>query len=29
VAALQEQMRVMQESQAAADPGTWPKGPLH
>src|SRR5690349_5916308 len=29
VAALQEQLRVMQESQAAADQASWPKGPLH
>jgi hypothetical protein len=29
ITALQEQMRAVQESQAAQDPGTWPKGPLH
>jgi hypothetical protein len=29
VAALQEQMRSVQEAQTAPDPGPWPKGPLH
>lgn len=29
IAALQEQLRVIQESQAQADPAQWPKGPLH
>jgi hypothetical protein len=29
IAALQEQLRVVQEAQAAQDPATWPKGPLH
>ena len=29
VAALQEQMRAIQEAQAASDPASWPKGPLH
>jgi hypothetical protein len=29
IAALQEQMRAVQNAQAAADPAVWPKGPLH
>jgi hypothetical protein len=30
IAALQEQMRAVQEAQAhAPDPSSWPKGPLH
>ena len=29
IAALQEQMRAVQTAQTAADPGSWPKGPLH
>lgn len=29
IAALQEQVRVIQEGQSAADPTQWPKGPLH
>jgi len=29
VAALQEQMRAVQDAQAAPDPAGWPKGPLH
>jgi hypothetical protein len=29
IAALQEQMRAVQESQAPQNPGSWPKGPLH
>jgi hypothetical protein len=29
IAALQEQMRAVQGAQAASDPGSWPKGPLH
>jgi hypothetical protein len=29
IAALQEQMRAVQESQAQQNPGSWPKGPLH
>jgi hypothetical protein len=29
VAALQEQMRAVQEAQGAADATSWPKGPLH
>ena len=29
ITALQEQMRAVQEAQAAQDPATWPKGPLH
>jgi hypothetical protein len=29
IAALQEQMRAVQGSQAASDPAAWPKGPLH
>ena len=29
IAALQEQMRAVQTAQSTADPGTWPKGPLH
>jgi hypothetical protein len=29
IAALQEQMRAVQNAQAAADPAAWPKGPLH
>jgi hypothetical protein len=29
IAALQEQMRAVQEAQSVQDPGTWPKGPLH
>ena len=29
IAALQEQMRAVQTAQTAADPATWPKGPLH
>jgi hypothetical protein len=29
IAALQEQMRVVTEAQAQADPVSWPKGPLH
>jgi hypothetical protein len=29
IAALQEQMRAVQSAQPAADPATWPKGPLH
>jgi hypothetical protein len=29
IAALQEQLRLLQESQAASDPAAWPKGPLH
>ena len=29
VAALQEQMRAVQEAQGASDPASWPKGPLH
>ena len=29
ITALQEQMRAVQEAQAAQDPGSWPKGPLH
>jgi len=29
IAALQEQLRSVQEAQAATDPGSWQKGPLH
>ena len=29
IAALQEQMRTVQEAQAAQDPAAWSKGPLH
>jgi len=29
IAALQEQMRIVQEAQSAQNPTTWPKGPLH
>jgi len=29
IAALQEQLRLVQEAQNAPDPTTWPKGPLH
>jgi uncharacterized protein DUF3467 len=29
ITALQEQMRAVQEAQAAQTPVTWPKGPLH
>lgn len=29
VGALQEQMRAVQDAQAAPDPSSWPKGPLH
>jgi len=29
IAALQEQMRAVQSAQTVADPGSWPKGPLH
>ena len=29
IAALQEQMRAVQTAQAASDPASWPKGPLH
>jgi hypothetical protein len=29
ISALQEQLRVFQESQAAATPPSWPKGSLH
>ncbi|SRR5579871_2612627 len=29
VAALQEQMRAVQDAQAASDPAAWPKGSLH
>jgi hypothetical protein len=29
ISALQEQMRAVQESQAAQPPVSWPKGPLH
>jgi len=29
VAALQEQMRSVQEAQQMGEPGAWPKGPLH
>jgi hypothetical protein len=29
IAALQEQMRAVQEAQAAQTPVNWPKGPLH
>ncbi|HUL73025.1 MAG TPA: DUF3467 domain-containing protein [Vicinamibacterales bacterium] len=29
VAALQEQMRAVQEAQAQQTPESWPKGPLH
>ena len=29
IAALQEQLRAVQEAQAAQDPAPWPKGPLH
>jgi hypothetical protein len=29
IAALQEQMRAVQEAQNAPEPSTWPKGPLH
>jgi len=29
VAALQEQMRAVQEAQSAQTPESWPKGPLH
>src|SRR5688500_16733646 len=29
VAALQEQMRAVQDAQTAQDSPTWPKGPLH
>ena len=29
VAALQEQLRAVQEAQGSADPASWPKGPLH
>ncbi|HKW01275.1 MAG TPA: DUF3467 domain-containing protein [Vicinamibacterales bacterium] len=29
VSALQEQMRAVQEAQAAPSPEGWPKGPLH
>ena len=29
IAALQEQMRLVQEGQSAPNPAAWPKGPLH
>jgi hypothetical protein len=29
IAALQEQMRALQEAQQSQDPGGWPKGQLH
>jgi hypothetical protein len=29
IAALQEQLRAVQDTQAAQDPTTWPKEPLH
>ena len=29
IAALQEQLRAVQESQASSQPSSWPKGPLH
>ena len=29
IAALQEQMRAVQDAQNTQDPGSWPKGPLH
>jgi hypothetical protein len=29
IAALTEQLRAVQEAQAAQDPGPWPKGSLH
>jgi hypothetical protein len=29
IAALQEQMRAVQEAQASSQPAAWPKGPLH
>jgi Protein of unknown function (DUF3467) len=29
IAALQEQLRAVQEAQVAQDPGSWQKGPLH
>jgi hypothetical protein len=29
IAALQEQMRLVQESQTTPSPADWPKGPLH
>jgi hypothetical protein len=29
IAALQEQMRAVQNAQAGSDPASWPKGPLH
>ena len=29
IAALQEQLRVVQDAQQAPDPAAWPKGPLH
>jgi hypothetical protein len=29
IAALQEQMRSLQESQPSGDQASWPKGPLH
>jgi hypothetical protein len=29
IAALQEQLRTVQEAQSPPDAGSWPKGPLH
>ena len=29
IAALQEQMRAVQDAQVSQDPTSWPKGPLH
>jgi len=29
IAALQEQLHAVQSAQAASDPASWPKGPLH
>jgi hypothetical protein len=29
IAALQEQLRAMQDAQASQDQASWPKGPLH
>ena len=29
IAALQDQLRALQEAQASSEPSNWPKGPLH
>ena len=29
IAALQDQLRVLQEAQSSSEPPSWPKGPLH